>query len=370
MDTILGLSITPTTVGWVLAEGHGAEGAILDHRELELRDGGGVPAVAAAEQVVAEVGRVKAVAAAHHYRVHGIGMTWSDEASAQAALLVESLMSAGFDNIVPVRCLDAAEAVAQALAPAVGYEKTAVCILEREWATVVMVDTRDGETQTATKHVRGGFDGLTCWLTGMFERSAWRPAGVVVVGSDSNIDSFSWQLENILPVPVFTQTMAQVTVARGAVLVAAQRTGFTDAGVVTDTSELTMAPSQSRQWSYTGAVAALVAAVVIFVTSLSLAVGLQLVSDNEPGASAHPVRKSTTSHLAEAMVSAAQPAGLEGRQPAWLTSGGLIAELRAPQEQSNVAALPQDPGNGSLLLTRVLQHIPGMYGESASRTPE
>lgn len=322
LDTILGLSITPTALGWVLAEEHGAEGAILDHRELELRDGGGVPAVDAAEQVAAEVWRVKAVAAAHGHRVRGIGMTWNDEASAQAALLVESLISADFDNIVPVRCLDAAEALAQAIAPAIGYEKTAVCILEREWATVVMVDTRDGETQTATKHVRGGFDGLTCWLTGMFERSAWRPSGVVVVGSDSDIDSFSWQLENVLPVPVFTQTMAQVTVARGAALVAAQRTGFADAGLVADTSELTVAPLQPRQWSYTGAVAALVAAVVIFVTSLSLALGLQLVSGNEPGTSEHPGRKSTASHLAEAMAPAAQPAGLESRQPAWLTSGG------------------------------------------------
>lgn len=34
MDTVLGLSITPTTLGWVLAEGHGADGAILDRNEL------------------------------------------------------------------------------------------------------------------------------------------------------------------------------------------------------------------------------------------------------------------------------------------------------------------------------------------------
>ena len=78
-----------------------------------------------------------------------------------------------------------------------------------------MVDSHDGETQTVVKQVSGGFDGLRSWLTGMFHRNGWRPGGVVVVGADDDINGFSWQLENALPVPVFAQTMAQVTVARG-----------------------------------------------------------------------------------------------------------------------------------------------------------
>ena len=59
LDTVLGLSVTPTTVGWVLAEGHGADGTILDHHELALRAGGGVRAVNTAEQVTEEVMRVQ-----------------------------------------------------------------------------------------------------------------------------------------------------------------------------------------------------------------------------------------------------------------------------------------------------------------------
>ena len=226
MDTVLGLSVTPTAVGWVLAEGHGADGAILDHHELQLQDhpqdgrqsGQGVRAVNTAEQVASEVLRARDVAIADNHRIRVVGVTWSDEASAQAALLLEALTDAGLDNVVPVRLLDAVETLAQAIAPVIGYEQTAVCILEREWATVVMVDTHDGETQTAVKHVRGGFDGLTSWLTGMFDRSPWRPGGVVVVGSEGDVNDFSWQLEKVLPVPVFAQTMAQVTVGarRGA----------------------------------------------------------------------------------------------------------------------------------------------------------
>ncbi len=381
MDTVLGLSVTPTTVGWVLAEGHGADGTIVDHHELELHGDRGVRAVNTAEQVAAEVLRAREVATAGDHRLRVIGVTWSDEASAQAALLLEALTDAGLDNVVPVRLLDAVETLAQAIAPVIGYEQTAVCILEHEWATVVMVDTHDGQTQTAVKHVRGGFDGLTSWLTGMFDRSAWRPAGVVVVGSDRDINEFSWQLEKALPVPVFAQTMAQVTVARGAALAAAQSTEFTDAQLVADTSEPIIAPKRSRQLSYAGAATTLAAAAVTFVASLSLAVGLQLAPDKHPGTTGRAVHKSTP-HIAEA-VAPAVPAPAQAEPPApapgprsasqqgpvRLTAGEELAES-TPEEQPNGAVPQSDPGNGSPLLTRVLEHIPGSYGDTAMRPPE
>lgn len=187
--------MTPTAVGWVLAEGHGADGTILDHQELALRAGRGVRAVNTAEQVVDEVLRVDTAAAASDQRLRVIGVTWNDDAAAQAALVLEALTDAGFDNVVPVRFLEAIETLAQAIAPVIGYEQTAVCILDHDATTVVMVDTQDGETQTATKQVRGGLDGLTRWLTGMFDRDGWQPGGVVVVGAHRDIDGFSWQLE-------------------------------------------------------------------------------------------------------------------------------------------------------------------------------
>src|SRR5262249_29461625 len=242
-------SVTPATLGWVLAEGHGADGTILDHQELALRAGRGVLAVSTAEQVADEVLRVDALAAASNHHLRVIGVTWNDEAPAQAALVVEALTDAGFDNVVPVRLLEAIETLARAIAPVIGYEQTAVCILEHEWATVVMVDTHDGETQTAVKQVRGGFDGLTCWLTGMFERDGWRPGGVVVVGADGGINGLSWQLEKALPVPVFAQTMAQVTVARGAALAAARSTEFTDEQLVAHTGEPAAALARPRHLS-------------------------------------------------------------------------------------------------------------------------
>ena len=373
MDTVLGLSVTPTTVGWVLAAGHGADGTILDHHELKLPGGRGVRAVSTAQQVADEVLRVNAMATASDHRIRVIGVTWNDEASAQAALLLESLTDAGFDNVVPVRLLEAVETLARAIAPVIGYEQTAVCILEHDWATVVMVDTHDGETQTAVKQVRGGFDALTSWLSGMFDRNGWRPAGVVVVGSDLDINALSWQLEKALPVPVFAQTMAQVTVARGAALAAARSTEFTDEQLVATTSEPTPTPTRPRQLSYAGAVTALAAGAITFVTSLSLAVGLELAPDNASGTAKHAVHTSTPPVEAAVAPQVAPPAPREAAQPASqeqppvsTTSAEPGAQPVAPMEQQNATSEPQPgPNSRPPVLTRVLEHIPGAYGDSA-----
>jgi hypothetical protein len=372
LDTVLGLSLTPTTVGWVLAEGHDADGTILDHQELGLRAGRGVGAVSTAGQVADEVLRVDAQAAAgdHHLRV--IGLTWSDAAAAQAALVVEALTDAGFDNVVPVRLLDAVETLAGAIAPVIGYEQTAVCILEHEWATVVMVDSRDGETQTVTKHVRGGFDGLSCWLRGMFERDGWRPGGVVVVGADSDINGFSWQLEKALPVPVFAQTMAQVTIARGAALAAASSTEFTDDQLAAPVSEpvATPAPSPQRKLSYAGA--ALVAGAITFVSSLSLAVGIQLAPDAAPAPAKH-VMHSPTPQVAEAVTPAVAPPpeATPPSHPPKAPAGEPAPDAGAAGEQDGAGGEQQSDANARQpYLTRVLEHIPGDAGDSAhSPTP-
>jgi len=373
LDTVLGLSVTPTTVGWVLAAGHGADGTILDHHELKLPGGRGVRAVSTAQQVADEVLRVNAMATASDHRIRVIGVTWNDEASAQAALLLESLTDAGFDNVVPVRLLEAVETLARAIAPVIGYEQTAVCILEHDWATVVMVDTHDGETQTAVKQVRGGFDALTSWLSGMFDRNGWRPAGVVVVGSDLDINALSWQLEKALPVPVFAQTMAQVTVARGAALAAARSTEFTDEQLVATTSEPTPTPTRPRQLSYAGAVTALAAGAITFVTSLSLAVGLELAPDNASGTAKHAVHTSTPPVEAAVAPQVAPPAPREAAQPASqeqppvsTTSAEPGVQPVAPMEQQNATSEPQPgPNSRPPVLTRVLEHIPGAYGDSA-----
>lgn len=363
METVLGLSLTPTTFGWVLAEGHGADGTILDHQETALRAEQGVPAVSTADQVAQEVLRVDAQAGAGEHRLRVIGVTWNDAAAAQAALLVEALTDAGFDNVVPVRLLDAVETLALAIAPVIGYDQTAVCLLEHERATVVMIDSHVDETRTVIKHISGGFDGLRSWLTKMFDRSGWRPQAVVVVGADSDIDGFSWQLEKALPVPVFAQTMAQVTVARGAALAAARSTEFTDEQLIACTADpAPEAPPRPGRLSYAGAAAALATGVVTFVSSLAMAVGIQFA----PAAGQAPGKDQahrTTPQVAEAgRPAVAPPPSVEPSVPR-PAAGEPVSRQDAPApesgEQQREANEPQP------YLTRVLEHIPGDTGEPA-----
>lgn len=334
-----------------------------------MRAGHGVRAVGTAEQVVDEVLRVDMAAATSDHRLRVIGVTWNDEASAQAALILEALTDAGFDNVVPIRFLEAIETLAQAIAPVIGYEQTAVCILDNDWTTVVMVDTHDGETQTATKQVRGGFDGLTRWLTGMFERNGWQPGGVVVVGAHSDIDGLSWQLEKTLPVPVFVQSMAQVTIARGAALSAARSTEFTDEQLVERISEPVPAPTQKRQLSYAGAVTALAAGAITFVGSVSLAVGIHVGPASAAGAPRHATHPPTP-QIAEAVTAVAPlPVAPPTRAPLPQTkasAGEPVSEPSVPEEQPAAGGEQQsDGGNRQPYLTRVLEHIPGDTGEPA-----
>ncbi|WAJ42723.1 hypothetical protein OK015_15740 [Mycobacterium sp. Aquia_216] len=365
MDTVLGLSLTPTTFGWVLAEGHGADGTILDHQETALYADDGVPAVSTAEQVAQQVLRVDAQASASEHHLRVVGVTWNDEAAAQAALLLEALTDAGFDNVVPVRLLEAVETLARAIAPVIGYAQTAVCVLEHEWATVVMVDTHDDETQTVVKHISGGFDGLRSWLTGMFDRNGWRPGGVVVVGADSDIDGFSWQLEKALPVPVFAQTMAQVTVARGAALAAARSTEFTDERLIADTSEPSPAapPKRPGHLSYAGAVTALAAGAITFVSSLAVAVGIQLAPDAGRAPTKHAAH-GPTPQVAEAVTPAvAPPLSAEPSAPGWAATGEPVSRPGTPEEQGTPTEQQLDPNGPQPYLTRVLEHIPGGAGD-------
>jgi len=313
LDAVLGLSVTPTTLGWVLAEGHAADGTVLGHREVLLRTGHGVRAVRSAQQIAAEVLRVDALPSAGNHRLRVIGVAWTDEASAQAALLMEALAGAGFDNVVPVRLLDAVNCLARAIAPVIGYQRVAVCILDDEWVTIVTVDTQDGQARTAER-VHGGFDELTRRLTGMFEGDGWRPGGVVVVGADADIDGLSWQLEKALPVPVFAQTMAHVTVARGAALAAAKRTDFTDEQMLAaHTGEPGLA--RRRQWSYAGAATALAAGAVTFVSALSLAVVMQLAPHSGTTAPKHVVQAQKP-HVAAAVAPVPGPPAAAPQPPA------------------------------------------------------
>jgi hypothetical protein len=334
LDTVLGLSLTSTSVGWVLVEGRDADGTILDHDDFEVRFGAGVQAVNTSEQASAAVLDAQAAATSDDQRLHVVGVTWSDEAAAGSALLLESLTDAGFDNIVPVRLHEACDMLARAIVPVVGYDKAAVCVLDGDSTIVVMVDNCDDEPQTAIKQLQGGPGRLVQWLTALFDRSSWQPGGIVVVGPDEDLAALSPRLKKTVPVPVITQTGAELALARGAALASARSTEFSDTEMVETIDSWRGDRGTSRQHSSAGALTMLVAGAVTFVASLSLAVGPHLVPNRTPGPVQTVVHRAAPAPVVQAP--APPPAAIEAR-------AARPAPQRAPVEEPAQAPAPAQP---------------------------
>jgi hypothetical protein len=384
LDTVVGLSLTSTSVGWVLVEGRDAAGSILDHDDFQVRSGGGVRAVSTAQQTTIAVLDAQAAAASYDQRLHVIGVTWSDEAAADAALLLESLTGAGFDNVVPIRLHDACDMLARAIAPVVGYDKAAVCVLDGESTIVVMVDTCDGEPQTAIKELPGGASRLVQWLTTLFDRSSWQPGGIVVVGLDEDLEALSWRLEKAVPVPVITQSGAQLALARGAALASAQSTQFTDPEMVEAVNSKRGERGSSRRHAYAGAVGMLVAGAVTFVASLSFALvpnrgPVQHVVHRaapppvvhapapQPAAVEVRVARPTPAPASSKAPAAAQPKTVVSEEP----SAGIPAAepVPPPPPPKPVAPPPPPQPNPHPLLTKLLERLHGQQNPAPAQPP-
>jgi hypothetical protein len=373
LDTVVGLSLTSTSVGWVLVEGRDADGAILDHDDFDVDPTAGMQAVYTSEQANAAVLDAQAAAAGFDQRLHVVGVTWSDETAAEAALLVESLTDAGFDNIVPVRQHDACDMLARAIAPVVGYDQAAVCVLNGDSTIVVMVDAEDREPQTAIKQLSGGAEHLVHWLTALFDRSSWQPGGIVIVGAQDEVDDLSPRLTS-LPVPVINQVGAELALARGAALVSAQSTEFTDAEMLETVNSWRQDHEAARKRSYAGAVTMLAAGAVAFVASLSLALGPHLVPNHTPDPVRPVAHRAIGAPIAEAPApppaTVRTPAARPAPQPAPVVQQPVAAQV--PLEVPAAAPVappvapppvapppPEEPPNPHPLLTKLLQRLHG-----------
>src|SRR3954466_1597956 len=78
VDAVLGLSMTPTSVGLVLVEGQDADGATMDREAFDVYEG----SIQTSEQATAAVLRTEAHAANRGLRLNSIGVTWSEDADA------------------------------------------------------------------------------------------------------------------------------------------------------------------------------------------------------------------------------------------------------------------------------------------------
>jgi hypothetical protein len=242
VDLVLGLSMTSADVRWVLVEGTTAEGATIcrDAADFDTLD-----------DVIAAVGE---------NRLHAIGVTWANEAETAASTLLDALAARGFDNVITVSEEEAADALATGIADRGGYRDVAVCIVEPDDALVALVDV-DGVT---TERVDPTADEMLAVL----DRNDDRPEAIFVLGTADDIDSIASSFDGA-GTPVIMAAEADLALARGAALASAQAVNTLDA-----------APARWHLPSRIGALSSvLAAAVVAFVVSLSVALGLQLIPD-------------------------------------------------------------------------------------------
>lgn len=291
--------MTPTSLGLVVVGGadEADGGSAGDAFALPVDSGTDVRA--AAQQVTAAV---EAISAGR--RLKSIGLTWSEDAGAEAAMLMNSLSESGFGNVVPIRLPEATEALARGMADVIGYRTTAVCVIEPDTVIALIVHRGDGGVQTAINHGIDSDESLIGWLSAVFTKADWQPEALVVVGSAGDFGAVLPRLEDALSVPVFAPDEAPLALARGAALASTHSLDMLF-------DETALAPlgggrhAAARRVTTTGALTGVLAAgVLTFVVSASVAVAVALSPEH---AVAAPRPAAASAAIPEAVVPAAAP---------------------------------------------------------------
>ncbi len=293
MDTVLGLSMTPTTVGLVLVEGDGADSSTRGQDAFGVRRGGYSPVTTSA--FVAEaLSRTQAIT--HGQQLQSIRVTWSEDAATEASLLLESLADAGFDDVVTIRLPVATEAFARGIGEVIGSDVTAVCVIESDTAIMLVVNANDSDVSTATSgQLETEYD-LIEWISDVMDRNGWQPDGLVLLGAAGELHTIAQDLQGILGLPVFAPAEAELALARGAALSQPAR-------------------SPRRLWSMPAApLALLVGGILTFVVSASMAIGIELLPNR--GAAQVNQHIVNTAETPAMLPAPAAPAPLDAPAPA------------------------------------------------------
>jgi hypothetical protein len=262
MDLVVGLSLTPTAVRWVLVEGATGEGAPIDRGEFLV---GGLDAdfmldVLLNREVVAE------------NRVHAVGVTWSNEAAVSAAAVLDALADRGVRNVVVVPDTEAAGALAFGIAEITDYDDVAVCVVEPDVALVALVKAGDVRVDRIDRPLdHDDALELTKGVIALLDSTDRTPNAVFVVGSD-DVDVIVSSFEEISDAQVISAAEADLALARGAALASARELNDVEVPVAW------VAPGVTSRVGVLSAV--LCAAVLTFIVSLSVAVGLRPTPDS------------------------------------------------------------------------------------------
>jgi hypothetical protein len=227
VEIVLGVSMTPTTVRMVLVEGDKADGPIVDHDVFDITaNDGSATSSSSAEQVVEAVLGTKESAAAGGHHLKSIGVAWSDHA--EASTLRDALAARGIDDVMLVPDGHAAAALAQAAGRAVGYATTALLFIDRDTATLSVVQSNDGSVVKVLSRSLHSDDAMAVLteMTAAVDAQDSAPQGMFVVGSGVDVTSVKAHLESLVSLPVSAPDEPEIALARGAALASANAPAF------------------------------------------------------------------------------------------------------------------------------------------------
>jgi hypothetical protein len=222
MEAMLGVSVAQASVQMVLVEGENA-GAALDEAEVfefaETAEPTGV-----IDQVISAIQGTREGAADAGLELSSIGVTWTDDV--EAAMLRDAVTGYDLENVMLVSPFLAATAFAQSAGGAMGYDRTAVLFVERETATLAVVETSaNSVTEVCKRRIDAESSGEgIAQLAGMvrgIEDFESAPSGVLVIGSGVDVGPMKPALEAATSLMVSTPEEPETALARGAGLASA-----------------------------------------------------------------------------------------------------------------------------------------------------
>ncbi len=218
--------MTPTTVRMVLVEGDKADGKTVDHDAFDIASVEGPQTFSAADQVISAVLGTKESAEAGGHHLKSIGVTWSDHTEASA--LRDALTARGIDDVMLIAEGHAAAALAQAVGRAVGYDTTALFFIDRDTATLSVVQTDDGSVVKVLSRTLHSADAMAVLgeMAAAVDEQEAPPQGIFVVGSGVDVSSVKAHLEHLVSIPVSAPDEPGLALARGAALASANAPAF------------------------------------------------------------------------------------------------------------------------------------------------
>jgi hypothetical protein len=221
VQTLLGLSMTSTSVGWVLLDGQCPDAAILDHDSFDVQSGAKGAAWDTSAHAAAARG-AQAIAAASGHKVGSVQVTWTEDVEDAATTFLKSLADLGFDNVHAIPLSEAAKAWGIEVGRETGHTSTGLCILEPDEAMIMVVATGAGSVRTAITDTRETAEDLVEWLRTVFRKDGWLPESLYLIGALADLDEVTQPIAEALPIPVSDSVDTRLALARGAALVNAE----------------------------------------------------------------------------------------------------------------------------------------------------